>query len=112
MVDINQLERALLVKIVIDKDWEVIILNGITENYFTYANRPLFRYIKEYVDKDIYPEIKAIQFKFGVTDDEIADYMNVSELQSLCDQLHLQYAKSQIEYELGKLNEISDLSRT
>ena len=35
MVDINQLERALLVKIVIDKDWEVIILNGITENYFT-----------------------------------------------------------------------------
>ena len=112
MVDINQLERALLVKIVIDKDWEVIILNGITENYFTYANRPLFRYIKEYVDKDIYPEIKAIQFKFGVTDDEIADYMNVSELQSLCDQLKLQYAENQIEYELGKLNEISDLSRT
>lgn len=112
MVDINQLERALLVKVVIDKDWQTILLNSITEDYFTYANRPLFRYIKDYVDKNIYPEIKAIQFKFDVTDDELADYMNVTELQSLCDQLKTIYAQNQIEYELGKLNEISELSRT
>lgn len=108
MVDINQLERALLIKIVLDKNWQLLILNGITEDYFSLANREMYRYINEYVEKSIYPDIKAIQFKFQVTDDQIAEYMEVTELQSLCDQLKSEYTQNQIVFELGKLNKEQD----
>ena len=38
MLDRNALERALLLGIVRDHNWEVLILNNINKEYFTYAN--------------------------------------------------------------------------
>lgn len=105
MVDLDSIERALLVNVVHLKSWNIIVLNSLTEQHFTYANRDMFRYVKEYADNDTYPDLKAICYKFDINDDQLAEYLNIEDLQSLCDIIKEEYIKEQVVFELNKLNE-------
>lgn len=104
MVDINSIERALLVGVVVDKNWDLFVINNITEEHFSYANRAMYRYIKEYVGSDTYPELKALCYEFQIDEQSLQEYLEVGELQSLCDTLIKEYVKQELQYQVGKLN--------
>ena len=109
MVDINSIERALLVGVVLEKNWDIIILNDITEDYFTFANKEMFRYVKDYANTNTYPDIKAMCFQFEIDEVSLQEYREVGDLQSLCDTLSREYVKQELQYEVGKLNSNSKL---
>ena len=48
MLDKDSLEKSLLLGVVRDRNWEVMILNNITIECFSYANHRLYKYIKNY----------------------------------------------------------------
>ena len=57
MLDRDAVEKALLLGIVRDKNWQVLILNNINKDYFTYANHRLYQYIEDHVNASKYPEL-------------------------------------------------------
>ena len=42
MIDKNAIEKALLLGVVKNKNWNTLILNGITEQYFSANNKSLY----------------------------------------------------------------------
>lgn len=105
MVDIFAIERALLVNIVKNKNWDLLILNDITEKYFTEANKPMYRYIKEFIGTDNnYPDLQILSFTFEINDDDMASYLSITDLQSLCDTVKNEYLKEELKYQITQLN--------
>ena len=112
MLDRNALERALLLGIVRDHNWEVLILNNINKEYFTYANHKLYGYIESYVTDSKYPELAVIGYEFQIDDESMRQYTEISDLNALCEALKKDYMKSKVQYEVSLLNEYSDLMET
>lgn len=112
MLDRNALERALLLGIVRDHNWEVLILNNINKEYFTYANYKLYDYIESYVTDSKYPELAVIGYEFQIDDESMRQYTEISDLNALCEALKKDYMKSKVQYEVSLLNEYSDLMET
>ena len=74
MVDKDSIEKALLIGIIREKNWEKLILNNINKDYFSPANQKIFTYIKEYVDKNTYPELPILCYEFGIDDISMQQY--------------------------------------
>ena len=108
MIDKDSIEKALLLGIVKTQNWRVLILNNITEEYFSPANRSLYRYIKDYADRNKYPDLKIISYEFNIDDIAMAEYTSITDLDSLCETLHNTYVKDKLQFEVGKLNEYSE----
>lgn len=111
-VDKFMLERALLIGVVRDKKWNILILNGIDESYFSPSNKELYKYIKKYVDDNKYPDLQIISYEFDIDDVSMVEYTQIHDLQGLCDTLIKEYLKSHLYYEVNKMNEHSDLINT
>ena len=103
MIDKDSIEKALLLGIVKTQNWRVLILNNITEEYFSPANRSLYRYIKDYADRNKYPDLKIISYEFNIDDIAMAEYTSITDLDSLCETLHNTYVKDKLQFEVGKL---------
>ena len=112
MVDINSIERALLVNVVKNKNWNIVILNDLTEDNFTFANREMYNYIKKYIVSGSYPDLQALSYTFEITDDLMAQYLQVEDLQSLCDTIKTEYLREELKYEVGQLNTKSQMIQT
>ena len=84
MIDRNSLERALLVGVVRQQRWNLFILLDMTEEKFTYANRPMYRYIKDFVMQNKYPELPLLTYEFKITDEEMSEYTQIEDLESMC----------------------------
>lgn len=108
MTDKDAIEKALLLGVVRDKNWNILILNNITENYFSINNKPLYKFIKDYVDKEQYPDLKIISYEFKIDDISMAEYMSITDLESLCETLRKDFVKDKLQYEVGKLNDYAD----
>lgn len=108
MIDKDSIEKALLLGIVKTQNWRVLILNNITEEYFSPANQSLYRYIKDYADRNKYPDLKIISYEFNIDDIAMAEYTSITDLDSLCETLHNTYVKDKLQFEVGKLNEYSE----
>lgn len=108
MLDRDAVEKALLLGIVRDKNWNLLILNDITKNYFSYANHALYDYIKEYVDKNEYPELAIIGYKFQIDDQDMRDHLEIADLEGLCEVLVREYLIGQIKQQFNELNENSN----
>lgn len=108
MLDKDSLEKSLLLGVVRDRNWEVMILNNITIECFSYANHRLYKYIKNYVDEGRYPELRIIGNEFEIDDISMREYLEISDLNGLCEVLHNEYIRNQLEFKVGKLNEFSN----
>ena len=84
MLALNEIEKALLIGVVKDHSWETLIKNGINESYFSAENKPLYRYIKDAIAKDLYPDLPLLQFEFKIDDEDLMAYAEVGELDNLC----------------------------
>lgn len=109
MKDIKAIEKALLIGIVREQNWNVIIYNDIKRDYFSYENRALYDYIEKYTKVNKYPDLPLLQFEFQIPDEEMMELANIGELDNLCKTIANDYFKHRIEYELGELNE--DISK-
>lgn len=108
MVDKDSIEKALLIGIIREKNWEKLILNNINKDYFSPANQKIFTYIKEYVDKNTYPELPILCYEFGIDDISMQQYSEVTDLDGLCKILRDSYIQEKLKFELGNLNNHSD----
>lgn len=108
MLDKDKIEKALLLGVVKAQSWKTLILNNITIDYFTYANQAIYRHIKDYVDRDDYPDIKLLAYNFGIDDVSLREIMEITnDLDGLCSNLRKEYLCNQLEYRVGELNEYS-----
>lgn len=108
MLDKDRIEKALLLGVIKSQTWKTLILNNITIDYFTYANQEMYRYIKEYVDRDEYPNLKIVAYNFGIDDVLLRELLEVTDdLDGLCANLRKDYLSNQLEYRVGELNEYS-----
>ena len=107
MIDRNALERALLVGVVRQQRWNLFILSDITEDKFTYANRPIYRYIKDYVVLNKYPELPLLAYEFKISDEEMSEYVQIDDLQSMCEALNKEHLRDSLQQGMVKLNEYS-----
>lgn len=105
MIDKDAIEKALLLGIVKNKSWNTLVLNGITEDYFSVNNKQLYKYIKDYVDREQYPDLRIVGYEFKIDDVSMAEYTSITDLDSLCDTLRKDYVKDKLQFEVGKLNE-------
>ena len=85
MVDRDAIEKALLINVVKQQCWNLIISNDITEEHFTQPNRPLYEKIKQFIEKNEYPTIQLICYEFEIEDDELTEYLEITNVQELCD---------------------------
>lgn len=109
MLDRDAVEKALLLGIVRDKNWEVLILNNITKDYFTYANHRLYEYIYSFISTSKYPELPVIGYEFDIDDESMRQYTEILDLNSLCNVLRNEYMKNKIHQQIISLNESKDL---
>lgn len=107
MIDRNSLERALLVGVVRQQRWNLFILLDMTEEKFTYANRPMYRYIKDLVMQNKYPELPLLSYEFKITDEEMSEYTQIEDLESMCISLNKEFLKDSLQQGMVKLNEHS-----
>ena len=107
MIDKDAIEKALLLGVVKNKNWNTLILNGITEQYFSANNKSLYQYIKGYVDKEQYPDLRILGYEFHINDVSMSEYTSITDLDSLCDTLRKDFVKDKLQFEVGKLNEYS-----
>ena len=107
MIDKDAIEKALLLGVVKNKNWNTLILNGITEQYFSANNKSLYQYIKGYVDKEQYPDLRILGYEFNIDDVSMSEYTSITDLDSLCDTLRKDFVKDKLQFEVGKLNEYS-----
>ena len=112
MVNRDILEKALLLGVVREQNWNTMILNNISIDYFSIANHALYKYIKECVDKDIYPQLKLLGFQFNIDDVTMQECLEVTNLNEICDVLRDEYLKDKLNYNIGELNEYSDEMNT
>lgn len=112
MVNRDILEKALLLGVVREQNWNIMILNNISIDYFSIANHALYKYIKECVDKDIYPQLKLLGFQYNIDDVTMQECLEVTNLNEICDVLRDEYLKDKLNYNIGELNEYSDEMNT
>lgn len=112
MIDRDKLEKSLLLGIVRDNNWNVLILHNITRDCFSLANLRLYDYIQEFAVEGNYPDIRIVTNVFDMPDELVRDYLLVKNLDELCDVLHNEYVKNQLEYKIGQLNDYQDEMET
>ena len=105
MIDRDRLEKSLLLGIVRDKNWDVLLLNNITKDCFSVANYELYEYIKKFANEGKYPDIRIVSNVFDISEEMLREYLMIGNLNELCDVLHNEYVKNQLEYKIGQLND-------
>ena len=105
MIDRDALEKALLFGVVKQQNWNVLILNGITKEFFTPVNKLIYEYILNYIQKNTYPQLPLIAHDFDIDDDSMASYLQISDLNGLCDSLRRDYLKEAIKFKVNTLND-------
>lgn len=105
MIDRDALEKALLFGVVKQQNWNVLILNGITKEFFTPVNKLIYEYILNYIQKNTYPQLPLIAHDFDIDDDSMASYLQISDLNGLCDSLRRDYLKEVIKFKVNTLND-------
>lgn len=105
MLNKDAVEKALLLGVVRDKAWDTLILHNITKDYFSYANHGLYDYIKEYVDRNEYPELAIIGYKFEIDDQDMREHLEIADLKGLCDVIKKDYVASTVKKQLAELND-------
>ena len=109
MLDRDAVEKALLLGIVRDKNWQVLILNNINKDYFTYANHRLYQYIEDHVNASKYPELAILAYEFEIDDQAMREYLEIVDLNALCEAIKKDYIKGKVKKEINGLNDYSDM---
>lgn len=109
MLDRDAVEKALLLGIVRDKNWQVLILNNINKDYFTYANHRLYQYIEDHVNASKYPELAILAYEFEIDDQAMREYLEIVDLNALCEAIKKDYIKGKVKKEINGLNDYSDI---
>lgn len=112
MIDRDKIEKSLLIGVIQQHKWEVLLQNNITKECFSVANYRLYDYIKGFTDDGNYPDIRITTNIFDIDDVMLREYLEVTNLEELCNVLHDEYVKHQVIYKVGQLNDYVDEMQT
>ena len=104
MLNMDMIEKAFLIGIVREKKWQIVILNNLSAKHFSFENREIFNYIKEFTDKNEYPDLPLLAYKFQFTDEDMVELREVGELENLCNEIKNNYLQELTVNKLGDLN--------
>ena len=105
MTNRDLVEKRLLFNVVKDKNWNAIIFNNLTRDYFSYANQVIYDYIKEIVEQGTYPDLLLLQSRFEISDSQVAEYTTTCNVDEACDVLRKEYLTANILNGLQDLND-------
>lgn len=106
MLDRDKIEKSLLLGIVKTQNWEVLLRNNIIKDCFSPANYKLYDYIQSFTQDGNYPDIRIVTNQFNIDEISVREYLSVVDsLDELCNVLHTEYVKDQLQYRISKLNE-------
>lgn len=99
------IEKSLLFGVVRDKAWGTLLSNGMLKEYFSYANQPIYSYIKDNLDRGQYPDLYTMAYAFHIDDYNLQEYLAVENLEELCDLVRKAYASQLLNNKIAMLNE-------
>ena len=105
MASRDYIEKALLLGVVKNKNWNIMILNHMQKKFFTYANHNLYQYIEDEVKSGKYPEFSILQLRFNITDQELQEYLNYEDYSEACNYLVDTYKQEYLISRISELNE-------
>jgi replicative DNA helicase len=105
MASRDYIEKALLLGVVREKNWKLMIKNNMDIKYFSVANHKLYQFIKDAANSEAYPEFQTLQYRFGIDDVSLQEYLNYTDYQRACDALKDDYTVSYLNYATNELNE-------
>lgn len=105
MASRDYIEKALLLGVVKQKNWNLMILNHMQKKFFSFANHNLYQYIEDEVKNNNYPEFSLLQVRFGMSDQELQDCLNFDDLQGACNYLVDSYKVEFLNNRISELNE-------
>ncbi len=109
MASRDYIEKALLLGVVKNKNWNLMILNHMQKKFFSFANHNLYQYIEEeFQSNNNYPDFSILQMKFNISDQELQECLDFDDYSGACkfiiDDYKIEYLKTRI----SELNEYQE----
>lgn len=108
MASRDYIEKALLLGVVKNQNWNIMILNHMQKKFFTFANHQLYQFIEDEYNVGKYPELAILQARFNISDQELQDCLNFSDYESACKYLVDTYKQEYLIHRISELNEYQD----
>lgn len=67
MASRDYIEKALLLGVVKNQNWNIMILNHMQKKFFTFANHQLYQFIEDEYNVGKYPELAILQARFNIS---------------------------------------------
>lgn len=105
MISREEIEFALLIKVVQEQRFDILLKNDITIDYFSEAGKRMYSHIEEYLDKySEYMHPSQLLKLFDIDQEYYTDLMNMGNTEFLINTLKGKYARDQIINEVQMLN--------
>lgn len=113
MIDRIDVEYALLLSVVENKNFEILLKNDITEDYFSNTGKLIYHHIEDYLNKySEYMHVNNILKEFDIDLDYYSSLKLLGNTQFFMDTLKQQHASDVIVDKLSALNASSGLIHT
>lgn len=113
MIDRRDVEYALLLRVVEAQNFEILLKNDITEDYFDDAGKLMYRHIEDYLNKySEYMHVNHLLKMFSIDPEYYTDLSTLGETQYLINTVKETFASEQTINELAMLNSHSGLVHT
>lgn len=113
MIDRYDVERGLLLRVVLEKNFDILLKNNITVDYFSDNGKMMYNHIEGYLNKyNEYMHVNNILKEFNIELEEYDMLLTLGDTQFFIDTLKLDYASDVISDDITNLNANSGLIKT
>lgn len=113
MIDRRDVEYALLLRVVQLQNFEILLKNDITVDYFDEPGKVMYRHIEDYLNKySEYMHVNHLLKMFSIDPEYFTDLSTLGETEYLINYIKETHASEQIQNELSLLNSNSNMVHT
>lgn len=99
------LEKALLLGVVANKDWNPILRSGFKKDYVSPSNRPLFDAVKSMNESGEYSDVDVVCFNFNIDEAEKQECLSIKDYTGICNALMDEFRRYYIQDGLKDLHD-------
>lgn len=112
MIERQEAEYALLLKVVQEQNFDILLKNNITADCFSEPGRAMYEHIEEYINKySEYMHVHQLVKLFNIDQEYYTDLMNLGTLEYCMAFVKNKYASEQVNEKIQHLNLLGDLAR-
>ena len=99
------MEKALLLGVVKNQNWNPILRNGFKKDYVSPINKPLYDDVKAMNDNNSYEDVKVVGFRYGLDDVAVEECLSLVDYDGICRALMEDFRKYYIQDGLKELHD-------